>query len=306
MTVWILSGACALLVIICGTLIFRLCMIKKQLRTMREELPLTKDNSYNRLITVSLVDKDVSALATEINKNLGFQKQLKFTTEQTERAMKQSVSDIAHDLRTPLTVIKGNLQMMESCEHLTAKGGEQLRISMEKADAMKQMADDFFELSVLESDSSEVQLTRIDLTAALIEFILDSEAVIRCRGIEPEIMLPEKSMFVTAEPAMLQRMLSNLLSNTLKHGCGTLRLSLSDKDGNAVVAFENKLRPDASIDTERLFERTYRGDKARNGNGAGLGLYIVKLLAQKQGAEVSAAAKDDSLRIEISFRCSTK
>lgn len=301
MTLWILWGACIALAILCAALILRLWMVKKQLRELKKELPLTTQSGYNRQLTVTLSDKDVTELAAEMNRNLEYQKQLKFRTEQAERSMKQSVSDIAHDLRTPLTVIKGNLQMLESSEALSEKGCEYLRICTEKADAMKQMADDFFELSVLESDSGAVQLSRIDLTAVLVEFILDSEAVIRCRGIEPEISLPEKSMFVMADESMLQRMLSNLLNNIMKHAHGSFELSLSERDGRTAISFTNELRPDEFLNTSRLFERTYRGDKARNGSGAGLGLYIVKLLADKQGAEATANITDSRLTISIVF-----
>ncbi len=301
MSLWILCGACFVLAVLCAVLIFRLCIIKKQLRSIREELPLTTQSSYNRQLTVSLADNSVTALATEMNKNLEHQKQLKFRTEQVERSMKQSVSDIAHDLRTPLTVIKGNLQMLEASEQLSEKGCEYLRVCIDKTDAMKQMADEFFELSVLESDSGAVRLSRIDLTSLLVEFILDSEAVIRCRGIEPDIQLPEKSMYVMADESMLQRMLSNLLNNILKHARSSFELSLSLKGDKTVLSFSNELRPDESLDTDRLFERTYRGDKARNGSGAGLGLYIVKLLAEKQNAAVQANIRDNKLDISIVF-----
>ncbi len=301
MSLWILCGACFVLTVLCAVLIFRLCMIRKQLRSIKEELPLTTQSGYNRQLTVSLADNSVTALATEINKNLEHQKQLKFRTEQVERSMKQSVSDIAHDLRTPLTVIKGNLQMLEASEQLSEKGCEYLRVCIDKTDAMKQMADEFFELSVLESDSGAVRLSRIDLTSLLVEFILDSEAVIRCRGIEPVIELPEKSLYVMADESMLQRMLSNLLNNILKHARSSFELSLSLKGDKTVLSFSNELRLDESLDTDRLFERTYRGDKARNGSGAGLGLYIVKLLAEKQNAAVQAIIRDNKLDISIVF-----
>ncbi len=301
MMVWILSAGCAVLGLTAIVLIIRLVIIKKQLRSMREELAFNRSRSYNRQLTVTLIDDDVTQLAAELNRNLDYQKQLKLKSEKSERAMKESVSDIAHDLRTPLTVIRGNLQMLESSERLSPKGSEYVRISSEKTDAIRQMADEFFELSVLESDSSTPELIRTDLTAALVEFILASEAVIRCNGIEPVITLPERSLFVLAEPAMLQRMLSNLLSNTLKHGGGSFSMSLTEADGRCTVKFENRLRPDERPDPLRLFDRTYRGDKARKGSGAGLGLYIVKLLAEKQGASVSAEINGDNLCIIITF-----
>ncbi len=302
MTIWILSLACGVLVLIAAVSLFRLAMVGRQLRIMREELSLTQDKSYNRQISVQLIDEDVTELAVQLNKNLDYQKSLKLKSEQSERMMKQSVSDIAHDLRTPLTVIKGNLQMLESSESLSEKGREYVRISSEKADAIRQMADEFFELSVLESDSSSAQLTRTDLTAALVDFIIDSEAVIRCKGIEPEINLPEKSIFAMADEAMLQRMLSNMLSNTLKHGGGSFALSLSEEDGGCSIRFENTLKPDEHPDPSQLFRRTYRGDKAHGGSGAGLGLYIVKLLADKQNAAASAEIIGGRLAVSITFR----
>ena len=301
MSLWILCGVCFVLAVLCSVLIFRLCMIKKQLRNIRNELPLTTQSGYNRQLTVSLADNSVTALATEMNKNLEHQKQLKFRTEQVERSMKQSVSDIAHDLRTPLTVIKGNLQMLQDSEQLSEKGCEYLRVSIDKTDAMKQMADEFFELSVLESDSSAVKLSRIDLTSVLVEFILACEAVIRCRGIEPVIELPEKSLYIMADESMLQRMLSNLLNNILKHARCSFEISLCERENKTLISFSNELRPDESLDTNRLFERTYRGDKARNGSGAGLGLYIVKLLAEKQNATAQADIRDNKLDISIVF-----
>lgn len=301
MTEGILWVVCAVLSVLCIALAIKQHTLKKQLREMTKELPLTKDKSYNRQLSVALVDKDLTELAAEMNKNLDHQKQLKLRSEHTERIMKQSVSDIAHDLRTPLTVIKGNLQMLQNTEQLSEKGCEYLRICLERSDMMKQMADEFFELSVLESDSSTPQLSCIDLTAAVIEFILENEAVVTSAGFTPDIQLPEKSIFVMAELSMLSRMLSNLLNNILKHAHDSFSLNLNERDGRCVIAFENALRPNDSPDPELLFERTYRSDKSRSGSGAGLGLYIVKLLAEKQGAKVGAEVKNDRLRIEVIF-----
>ncbi len=301
MMVYFLWIACILLLCVCVYLSIKLYSIKKQLRGMKAELPLTKQKGYNRQLTVALIDKDVTALAAETNRNLDFQKQLKLKTEEIERNMKRSVSDIAHDLRTPLTVINGNLQMLESSEQLSAKGREQVRICMSKTELMKQMADDFFELSLLESDNTDVKLSRTDLTSVLVEFILDSEAVITCSGTEPDICIPEKSLYIMADATLLQRMLSNLLNNILKHSKGSFMLSLAEEDDGIRLTFANPVRPDQTLDVQRLFDRTYRGDKSRHGSGAGLGLYIVKLLAEIQNATVSAAVSGDILSISILF-----
>ncbi len=297
----ILILLCIVLLIACVVLLVRLLTIKKQMRVIREELILTRDKSYNRQITIALVDKDLSAMTATINGNLDYQKQLKLETEQAERTIKQSVSDIAHDLRTPLTVIKGNLQMFEREESLSEKGREYLRICSEKSDAMKIMADSFFELSVLESDRSPVELSRVNATNVLMQFVADNEAVIRANSLTPDIQLPERSVFIKADEQLLMRMLSNLLNNVVKYASGEFSICLRLEGDRCSFIFSNKVDSSRQIDPEQLFVRTYRGDKARSAGGAGLGLYIVKLLAEKQQAMVKATLENGVLHVAASF-----
>ena len=155
------------LVLITLMLITRLILIRRNLKEISRELTNTKSEDYNRQLKVTLSDKTVEKLAADMNQNLDYQKSLKMETEKSRRQLEQSISDIAHDLRTPLTVIKGNLQMLEN-EELSDKGREYLDISRRKADTLKGMVDEFFELSVLESDSKPVELCKLDLIGFLV------------------------------------------------------------------------------------------------------------------------------------------
>ncbi|MBR3042819.1 MAG: hypothetical protein IKH94_09115 [Eubacterium sp.] len=155
-------------------LLVRLIVLKGNVRDIRKELENTRTEEYNREIRLTLLDKDAEALAAEINQNLDYQKSLKMESEQSRRQLEQSISDIAHDLRTPLTVVKGNLQMLEK-EELTDKGREYLDISRRKADTLKGMVDEFFELSVLESDSKPAELRKLNVISFLSEFIIEND-----------------------------------------------------------------------------------------------------------------------------------
>ena len=277
-------------------LLIKVLSFKKALREIRKELEFTRKWNYNRQITVTLFDKDLSETAAEINRNLDFQKRLKFETEQKERALKQSVSDIAHDLRTPLTVIKGNLQLLEK-EELTEQNRHYITVCSERADSMKQMADSFFELALLESDSSPAELKKTDLTELLMQFIADNEGIIRQSGLEPEIIFPEKSVFILADDIMVTRIMSNLLNNVIRYASHGFIVKL-EEDG--ILTFKNTVRgvlPDPKL----IFDRTYRSDSSRSGKGTGLGLYIVKLLAEKQGARVFAETEENMLSVGVKF-----
>lgn len=304
MRLWIF--VCILLFLFCVVLIGYLFNLKREMKNIKRELCETKAKSYNRQLTVSLFDRDLTEMSSQINDNLDYQKKLKLEAERSETRLKQSVSDIAHDLRTPLTVIKGNLQLLSENGMLTEKDRSYLNICMDKADMLKEMVDDFFEMSLLESDGQAVQLKEINGTNIIMQFVADHEAVIREHNLEPDIRLLEKSVMLLADEQMLIRMLGNLLGNVLKYAEQefVISMELKEKDGTAFcdIAFSNKLMEDACIDVTHLFDRTYRGSRARTGQGAGLGLYIVRLLAEKQGAEVYAEEEEGRLCTHMLFR----
>lgn len=302
----ILIIAVIVLLIICISLVLRLISIRHSMREIKNELILTRDEGYNRQLTVELSDSVLEEMTAEMNRNLDYQKKLKEESGKAERILKQSVSDIAHDLRTPLTVIKGNLQMIALEDGLSEKSRGYLAASSEKCSEMKRMADDFFELSLLESDSSPVKLSKVNITNLLMQFLADSEAVIRGKELVPDVVFPERTVFALADEDLVRRMLGNLLNNVLKYAVEGFCITLSVSENECGIVFSNAVKKGTEIDAEKLFERTYRADKARSGNGAGLGLYIVKLLAQKQNGRVTAECKDNELFVSVYLKTGGK
>lgn len=293
--------AVVLLLALSFFLVFKLLLIKRSMKDITEQLSRTRESGYNKQLTVPLSDKDLSAMAAEINENLSFQSGLKLRFEQSQRQVMESVSDIAHDLRTPLTVIKGNLQMLENSSALNDKERMYISVCKEKSDLIKTMADDFFELSLLESDSTPPALTKVNIINLLMEFIAENEAVITANNLIPEIKFPGKTVFIYAEETMLLRMLSNLLNNLLKYARDSFGIEVRTEESRLDILFSNDVGGEYDFDPSRLFDRTYRGDKARGGQGAGLGLYIVKLLCEKQGGKTAAFISDNRLYIKMSF-----
>ena len=284
-----------------------LILIKKNIRELRQELLKTREEDYNRQIKVTLIDNEIEALAAEINKNLDYQKNLKLETENSRRQLEQSISDIAHDLRTPLTVVKGNLQMLEK-EDLTKEGREYLDISRRKADTLKGMVDEFFELSVLESENKPVELCKLDATAFLSEIIVENETLIRSHNLVPEITFPEKSIIIKANKEMLSRVFSNLIGNIFKYAEESFELSIEEEGQESLreksrcrIRIGNRVENPNDIDIDHIFDRTYRADKARSDGSAGLGLYIARLLVIKQKGSIEAKLEDGKLIFDIVF-----
>ena len=289
------------LAVVCALLILYIVVMKVQMRNLRRQLTRNLAPSYDRQLSVTLLDPDLSSLAVGINDILDDQRRLKHDAVRTENNLKQSVSDIAHDLRTPMTVIKGNLQLLTQEEHLSPRGREYLATCTEKADKLKEMADAFFELSVLESDETAAELRQVSLTKTLMQFLADSEAAIHLHGLEPQIVFPEKTVFVRADEQMLVRMLGNVLNNIVKYAQDSFRLEVVQGAERTSVMFSNPVREGEMPDTSLMFERSYRADASRSGGSAGLGLFIVRLLAEKQGAQVGASAEGDVPTLTLTF-----
>lgn len=278
-------------------LALRLFLLRSSIRSISKELENTLSSDYNRQLKIDLSDEALNELAVNINKNLDAQKKLKLKEERSRRQLEQSVADIAHDLRTPLTVVKGNLQLLDS-EALSEKGRQYLDVSTKKTEALKNMVDEFFELSVLESDPTPARLETIDLTAFLTEFLIDHEELIRAHSLEPEIQLQEREINVSANREMLQRVFENLISNILKYAHNNFFIKLTE---NGSLTVGNKLAGGVTIDTEHIFDRTYRADKARSSGSAGLGLYIAKLLMEKQNGTITASDSAGILSFRLEF-----
>lgn len=287
-----------ILLLICLALFITLLVIKRNIRNVTDELKKNRDTGYDRQIRVTLIDKDIEQLAKELNHNLDHQKELKLKEEAAKKQLEQSISDIAHDLRTPLTVIKGNLQRLSE-ETLSPEDRQYLDVSSRKAETLKGMVDEFFEMSVLESDTQEAALGQLDIVSFLAQFIIDHETLIREKGLTPDISFPERSVFVEANEEMLNRVFSNLLANICKYAKDSFSISISPEDGTVTVG--NKIYSSDDIDVEHIFDRTYRADKARREGSAGLGLYIAKLLMEKQKGHIKAEVENGRILFTLCF-----
>ena len=284
----------------------KLFVIKQSIREMKEQLHKTRQEGYDGQVRVNLADRDLEQLASEVNRNLDYQKSLKMEEQRSRKALEKSVSDIAHDLRTPLTVVKGNLQMLDA-ENLSDRGREYLTVSSRKAETLKGMVDAFFELSVLESDNRPVELENVDIIGFLSEFILENETLIREKRLTPDIRFPEKSIRIRGRKDLLSRVFGNLLGNIAKYAKDTFVLSVKETDITGeqgqicLIRMGNRVLDPESIDIDHIFERTYRADPSRSDGSAGLGLYIARLLVSKQKGQMRALMEDDMLWFEMDF-----
>lgn len=273
-------------------LAFKISMIKKSAREIKKELSEILKENTNRQICISSRDKDMRSLAAALNDQLKTLRLEQLQYKQGNSQLKEAVTNISHDLRTPLTAICGYLDLLER-EQYSETAAHYLKIIRGRTELMKQLTEEFFNYSVLTS-STEIPMEDVDLNAALEESISAFYAVLKKSGITPDIMIPEKKVIRRLNKKTLFRIFENILSNALKYSDGDLQIELKE---TGEILFSNHTSKLGEIEAGRLFNRYFTVENAEQSTG--LGLSIAKELIEKMGGAIMAECCDGVLKIKI-------
>lgn len=284
-----------------AVLAVRTAVMRWEIRSMSRQLEDLSSGRTEKKISLTLVDARLNELAAQINENMELQKQLRIDARKSEQRLKDSIAGVSHDLRTPLTAIIGYIQMLER-SGLSGEQQEKAMVILKKANAMRELVESFFELSVMESGQPELAEEPVNFTNIVSEAVVDFIPRFEAAELKPDVDLGDKSLYMAGDTTALRRIVQNLLSNALKYTAGRVEVTLEESAGKIILTVANEVRPDTPPDMERLFERFYTADDSRNSGSAGLGLYIVKLLAEKMQGAVSASLENKTLSIYIVFQ----
>lgn len=270
--------------------------LHRQLQHINHLLSKRLSENTRQPIHLELLTEDLNTLATNINKCLKAEEILRLESIREEKRFKEIIANIAHDLRTPLTAIKGYQQLIEK-DQLTDYQQEKLQIAQKHAKELGRLIASFFEYSYLISSDIKLHMERINITNLLTECLAESVISFEEKGLS--IVYEEASnIFVMADREMTLRMLHNLIRNCIIHSAGDIEVSIVSED-NAKISFRNPIRAGHEIDINRIFDRFYTADKARNKTTTGLGLHIVKLLAGQMGGRTGAVLQDNKIEIWV-------
>ena len=260
--------------------LFKYVQIKRQIRNLSKQMTDLTTGKSEKMLDISLVDKDIEQLAAVLNQYNEKQRQSIASTLRHEMYLKESIANISHDLRTPLTETIYN-----------------------KAERMKALIQTFYDVSVI--DAKEVTPVREDfnLTNLLINLITENAPALEAKGISPVIGLPNHSVYLHSDYGIVERIFQNLIINAIRYSSGSIKIDLKQgKEKSAIFIIENPIDSKVEIEPNRLFERFYTGDKSRHNSGTGVGVSVVKLLTDKLGGNVFAKIENDTLTISLEIK----
>lgn len=294
MEILLITVCVCLLVILC-VLLWKYILLKKNIRRFSQELEKLKDSGYRQPVKVTDFDKDLVRLAVKVNEHTDIQRQLGVRYEESRKQLGNVVSGISHDFRTPLTASLGYLQMLEKSGELSEKNAQYLAVAIEKNKYLSDLSDDFFEMTKLENTTGPTVNENVNISNMLTEMLLEQHSWTGERGIKTSFDI-EDGIMANTDPHSLRRIFENLFSNSRKYCVSVLSVSLK-KTERIILAVSNDLDDSASIDMSRVFEPFYRM-RSRTAGGSGLGLYVVKLLCDRIGADARAYI-DENCRFTV-------
>ena len=289
------------IVLICSLALAALCLLayllvlRHSLREAAEELDEKLRTDTNTLISISSGDRAMQSLVTHINRQLQALRRERLRLHSGNAELTAAVTNISHDLRTPLTALCGYLDLLEQ-EPQTEAAARYLTVIRERTDAMRALTEELFRYSVLTATADELHTEPVCLNDVLEQSLAGFYGALSARGITPSVQLPEEKVIRPLDAAALRRVFDNILSNAAKYSDGDLAVVLAP-DGE--VTFSNRASALSRAEAARLFDRFYTVDSARGSTG--LGLSIAKLLTEKLHGTISADYENETLRICRAF-----
>ena len=288
---WLICGGLAAIVI---ALLVKLWLLRRSLDEMLDQLEERLSQDTNNPIFLSAQDASARRLAAGLNVQLRELRRQRQRFQQGDTELKNAVTNIAHDLRTPLTAMQGYLDLLER-EELPGGALRYLDQIANRTQAMTRLTEELFRYS-LAADLPELAREPVDLRRCLEESLVSFYASLNQQGITPDISLPGGPVVRSLDPSAVSRIFANIISNALKYSGGDFAVSL---DEAGTVTFSNTASSLDPVTTARLFDRFYTVETGQGSTG--LGLSIAKLLTERLGGTICADYQKERLYISIFF-----
>ena len=261
--------------------------IQKQLKEISQKLEKIQDTDSDENIMMFTDEQALMELLVQINRLLENQRKMKVDYRRSQISAKKMLSNISHDIKTPMTVILGYLEIMR----INGDKEDEMLLKVEqKAKRVMELINQFFTLAKLEAGDMEQEISRINICEVCRENILDFYELLKQKEFQVEVKIPEEAVFIMGNKEALHRILYNLISNVIRYGLDGryLGLVLRSVKNDVYIDVIDKGKGIEKEFAGNVFERLFTMEDSRNRRiqGNGLGLTIAQTLAQQLGGEI--------------------
>mgnify|MGYP005772859671 FL=1 len=284
---------------ICIFLLLKLFLIKKSIIEIEKNFTKILESDTNNIISISSSDKDIKNLTINLNDNLIELRKQKLKYKNGNQELKKIVTNISHDLRTPLTALKGYIDLINK-EKLSISQKKYLKIIQKKSDELNELTGQLFEFSkIIDTLEKNINLSKDEccINEILEETLLSFYNIFKEKNIFPTINISNKKLYKKVNKISIVRIFENILSNVSKYSNGDFEVEMDD---NGIITFSNKANSLDATSVQKIFDRYFSVENAKESTG--IGLSIAKQLVEMNNGEIYAEYSRERLYIKINFR----
>lgn len=292
--------ALLLIIVAAGILLFLLLLQRREIKSMSEQLREIKTQDTNLLVHTQSGDRACNELIHEINAILREARAVQIQYRKKSHALEQMLTNISHDLRTPLTSAMGYMGIIRSSQLSREELEQEIEIIDKKLFRLEELINSFFEFSRILSSDRQPEMEELNPIAILEEAMAHYYDDFCGQGRKISFEHDSSKLTIHSNRSMLLRIFDNLIGNGLKHGMGDVSITLTRTD-SVEIRFENAL-PDSApdpLDMDRIFDEFYTTDISRTKGSTGLGLAIAKQFTQMLGGEISGEYKGERFAVTV-------
>ncbi|NLK76751.1 MAG: HAMP domain-containing histidine kinase [Clostridiales bacterium] len=286
-------------ILLLGTLI-KNRLQKRNLKALTKEFEILLREEGNGELHLGSPSSDMEKFVEVVNHYLEKTKENQLAVEKKEQQLKDEIANISHDLRTPLTSMKGYLRLLKETQEEKERE-EYLGVIQRKTEQLQELIEQLYEYTSVKDRVQSVKLEQVELYSFFCNQVLNYYQNFEEKGIE--VQLPEeKSYSVMADVNALNRVFGNLIGNALKYGKDFWQIGFADAGGRIQMIFKDPAEKLTEEDVEHLFDRFYMQEESRTLGGSGLGLTIAKMFMETMEGDMEAELEEACLKIILTFK----
>lgn len=285
-------------IILALALLVTLISYRKQIRKNCQQLEVMQKHASNLRLTSDLPFAEINELVQRINDICNTYREESIAVERNESNLKEAIANLSHDIRTPLTSLDGYVQLLVMSDSQEDRD-HYLKIIQNRITSLKELLEELFTYTKMQDQHYELACVPMDGRQCICETVLSFYDSFSERGLQPEVDFCEERLPILGNDVALQRVVQNLIKNALEHGTERLGLKLEKQDNNLHFVCYNDKKGEEIIDIDKIFDRFYKGDRARTSTSTGLGLSIAKGLIERMKGTISASVDDGLFKVDV-------
>lgn len=275
---------------------------RRQVKNTCRHLAFMKKNKTNLRLRSGLPFRELYELSDNVNELLDNSDEMRHKAEHNEQNLKDAITNISHDIRTPLTSLDGFFQLLKNADSEEERV-QCVDVIQNRINNLKYMLEELFTYTKLQNEDYKLQTEPVDIvryvSSALVSFYNEFQE----NGIEVQADFTDEEVIIDCNAEGVQRIVQNVLKNVLDHGSKTVEITLKQENERVIFSCSNKVDNPDSIDVSQVFTRFYKSDPARTHSSTGLGLAIAKGLAERMNGGMTAEVEGEWFKVRVWIDC---